>query len=113
SISNCKQNSARGGLASFAAAGLVALLPALASFFGAAVLALPPLAVFWPLGAPFFWLAPFLEEAVSGATVAPWSPTVAACSATAAACSVVVASAVFILVSPFCALVGARRFITL
>ena len=35
-----------------AEAGLAAFLPALASVFGTAVLALP-LAVFWPLGAPF------------------------------------------------------------
>jgi hypothetical protein len=39
--------SARGVLA-FARAGLAAFLPALASFFGAAALALPPLAAFWP-----------------------------------------------------------------
>jgi hypothetical protein len=40
-------------------------------------LGLPPLALFWLLGAPFFVLAPFFEEAFSGATVA-------LCSATAA-----------------------------
>ena len=49
--------SARGALAFLAGAGLAALLPTLAAFFGAAVLVLAPLAVFWPLGAPFFWLA--------------------------------------------------------
>jgi hypothetical protein len=65
--------SARGALVFFADAGL-------APFFGAAALALPPLAVFWPLGAPFFWLAPFLEEAFSGATCAPGSVTAAALS---------------------------------
>ena len=52
--------SARGVLASLAGAGLAAFLPALASFFGAA-LALPPLAVFWPLGAPFFWAGTLLR----------------------------------------------------
>ena len=41
-------------------------------------LGLAPLAVFWPLGAPFFWLAPFFEGAFSGATCAPCSATVAA-----------------------------------
>src|ERR1035438_9972101 len=35
----------------------------------AAALGLAPLAVFWPLGAPFFVLAPFFEEAFSGATM--------------------------------------------
>src|SRR5713101_8231990 len=56
--------SARGALVFFAGTGLPALV-------------LAPLAVFWPLGAPFFWLAPFFEEVFSGAT---WAP----CSATAA-----------------------------
>src|SRR5579862_3195912 len=79
--------SARGVLASFFGAGLVALLPALASFF-----ALAPLAAFWPLGAPFFLVAPFFDEAFSGATFAPRS-------ATAAAFSVVVASAFVMVVS--------------
>jgi hypothetical protein len=65
-------------------------LSALASFFGA-VLGLPPLAFFWPLGAPFF------KETFSAATVAPRSATVAALS-------VVVASAfVMVVKSPFCA----------
>src|SRR5689334_14649520 len=64
--------SARGALASFLRAGLAAFLAALAAFFGGA-LALAPLAVFWPLGAPFFWLAPFFEGAFSGATCAPCS----------------------------------------
>jgi hypothetical protein len=45
------------------AALLLAFAPTLAAFFGAGPLALAPclasLAVFWPLGAPFFWLAPF------------------------------------------------------
>jgi hypothetical protein len=45
-------------------------------FFGDA-LALP-LVAFWPLGAPFFWVAPFFEEAFSGATCAPSSATEAA-----------------------------------
>ena len=75
--------SARGALAFFAAAGLVAFLATLASFFGAAALVLAPLAAFSPLGAPFFWLAAFFEEAFSGATCAP-------CSATAAVSVVVV-----------------------
>jgi hypothetical protein len=43
------------------------------------------------LGAPFFALAAFFEEAFSGATVAP-------CSATVAAASVVAAFSVVILV---------------
>ncbi len=72
--------SARGALAAF--------LPALPSFFGVAALFLATLAVFWPLGAPFFWLAPFFDGAFSGAT---WAP----CSATAAACVVSVASLFF------------------
>jgi hypothetical protein len=73
--------SARGALA------LAAFFAVLAPFFGA-VLALPPLAVLWPLGAPFLWLAAFFEAAFSGATFAP-------CSATAAASVVVVASVFF------------------
>src|SRR5258708_3612479 len=75
--------SARGVLASLACAGL-AFLPTLA-FFGVAFVLLP-LAAFWPLGAPFFWVALFFEEAFSGATCAP-------CSATVAAFSVILASA--------------------
>src|SRR5580700_681028 len=55
--------SARGALASFLRAGLAA--------FFAVALALARLAVFWPLGAPFFRVAPFFEEAFSGATCAP------------------------------------------
>ena len=43
----------------------------------AAALVLPPLALFWPLGAPFFELASFFEEAFSGATCAPCSATAA------------------------------------
>src|ERR1035441_4519348 len=39
-----------------------------AVFLAAVALALPPLALFWPLGAPFFVLAPFFEGAFSGAT---------------------------------------------
>jgi hypothetical protein len=53
--------SARGVPASLAGAGLPAFLPAFASFFGAR-LALPPLAVFWPLGAPFFWVPTRAEQ---------------------------------------------------
>jgi hypothetical protein len=90
--------SARGVLASLAGAGL-AFLPALASFLGAALI-LPPLAAFWPLGAPFFWVAPFFEEAFSGATCAP-------CSATVAAFSVILASAFVMGVAFFLRLVGA------
>src|ERR1700720_4322669 len=75
-------------------AGL-AFLTALASFFREAF-ALPPLAAFWPLGAPFFWVAPFFEEAFCGATCAP-------CSATVAAFSVIVTSAFVMVVNPFCA----------
>src|SRR5437667_12322633 len=58
--------SARGALVSFVRAGLAAFLPALA---------FAPLAFFWPLGAPFFWLAPFFEGANSRATCAPCSAT--------------------------------------
>ena len=43
----------------------------------AVALGLLPLALFWPLGAPFFGLAPFFEEAFSGATCAPCSATAA------------------------------------
>jgi len=68
---------------------LAAFLGALATFFagvaffGALAFGLPPLALFWPLGAPGFLLAPFFEEAFSGATFAP-------CAATSAAVSVLV-----------------------
>src|SRR5258706_381654 len=49
-----------------------------------------------PLGAPFLWLAPFVEGTLSDATCAP-------CSATAAAfCVVSVASLFFIGLNPFC-----------
>src|SRR6266852_4099342 len=81
--------SARGAVA-LAASRLADFLSALASFFGAA-LAFPPLAAFWPLGAPFFWLACFFEEAFSGATCAPCSATVAA----------VLVSALVMLISSF------------
>src|ERR1041385_1163097 len=46
-------------------------------------LALPPLAFFWPMGASFFRVARFFEEACSGATVAPCSATFAAVLASA------------------------------
>src|SRR5437762_6300360 len=82
--------SARGVLA-LAALRLPAFLLVLADFLGGVGLALPPLAFFWPLGAPVFRVACFFEEACSGATVAP-------CSATFAA---VLASALVILVSPY------------
>jgi len=36
------------------------------------------LATFLALGGPFFWLAPFFEEVLSGATGAPGSATLAA-----------------------------------
>ena len=74
--------------------GALAAFWAGVAFLGLAVLGalgLPPLAIFWRLGAPFFALAAFFEEAFSGATVAP-------CSATAAAVSVVAASWVVIFV---------------
>jgi len=48
------------------------------------------------LGAPFFRVAPFFEEAFSGATCAP-------CSATPTAFSVIVASAFVMVMNPFCA----------
>jgi len=69
--------------ASLLAAGLAAFLLALACFFGVA---------FLPAFATFFWLAPFFEEALSGAT---WAP----CSATAAVFSVLLASAFVMVVS--------------
>src|SRR5688572_30416658 len=75
--------SARGPLVFFAEVGLEAFLAILACFFAAGVLVLAPLAVFWPLGAPFFTVASFFEEVFSGATCTP-------CSATWAAVSVVV-----------------------
>src|SRR6266853_937520 len=71
--------SARGALALLAGAvDLAAFLPAFAAFFGEAALALARLAVFWPLGAPFFRMAAFFERVFSGATCAPPSATVAA-----------------------------------
>src|SRR5712692_9736675 len=90
--------SARGTLAFFAAVGLAAFVRALAFFLGAAGLALPPLAVFWPLGASCLRVASFFEEAFSGATCAP-------CSATAAALSAAVVSGLVMLflVILFCA----------
>jgi hypothetical protein len=81
-----------GAAAFFAGAGFAAFFTILASFFGAAALALAPLAAVGPLGAAFFWLALFFEEAFSGAT---WAP----CSATGAALSVV--SVVFHALFPF------------
>ena len=48
----------------------------------------------------FFWVAPFFEDAFSGATVAP-------CSATVAGFSVAVASALVMVVNPFCAFLRA------
>jgi hypothetical protein len=74
--------SAPGVLVFLAGAGLAAFLPTLApssaSFFGEAAGALPSSAVFWPLAAPFGWVAPFFEDAFFGATVAPCSATMAA-----------------------------------
>src|ERR1700683_2726685 len=57
--------SARGAVA--LRSGLAAFFAAFAAFFGAAALALAPLAVCWPLGAPFFWVAAFFEAAFAGA----------------------------------------------
>src|SRR5437879_2147125 len=74
--------SARGAVA-FACAGLTDFLLALASFLGAAALAL-----FLALGATFFWLPPFFEGAFPGATCAP-------CSAPAAVLSLVSAFVTF------------------
>src|ERR1017187_7764023 len=78
----------RGTLASFTLAAFLLVTFSFACFFGAA---LDCLAAFFArllaLGAPFFWLASFFEEAFSGATGAP-------CSATAAV-SVVLDSAFF------------------
>src|SRR5216110_981881 len=71
------------GAAVLASSRFPVFLLALASFFGAAALGLPPLAIFWPLGAPFFGAEPFFEEAFSGATVAPCSATVATVLASA------------------------------
>src|SRR5208283_3987178 len=87
-------------LAVFAGALAAAFLAA-AAFWGLDVAAasdLPPLAVFWPLGAAFFECACFFDEAFSGATCAPLS-------ATAAVISVSVASefVMFVVLSAFCA----------
>src|ERR1017187_4450497 len=61
-----------------------------------------PFAVFWPLGAPFALVAPFVEEASSGAT---WAP----CAATAAGCSVLLAStSVMVVCGPFWRFVSAH-----
>jgi len=58
------------------------------------------------LGAPFDLLAPFFEEAFSGAT---WAP----CSATAAAVSAVAAFSVVIIVrSPSAVITAVRTWIT-
>src|ERR1039457_1694028 len=61
------------------------------AFLAVLGLGLPPLAALWALGAFFLGLAPFFEEAFSGATVAP-------CAATAATVSVVAAFSVVIFV---------------
>ena len=66
-------------------------LPSLGGLSAGGALGLAPLALLWPLGAFFLGLAPFFEEAFSGATVAP-------CAATAAAVSVVAAFSVVIFV---------------
>ena|ERR1700722_5143793 len=51
-----------------AAAFLLVFEPVLAAFIGTGV-ALPPFAVFFALGAPFFWLAAFMAAALSVALV--------------------------------------------
>ena len=81
--------------AGFLGVGGFGLLASLGFVFAEA-LAFPPLAAFWPLGAPFFGLAPFFEEAFSGATCARCSPTVAAFS-------VIVVSTFVMVVNPSCA----------
>src|ERR1039458_3467731 len=63
-----------------AALGALAAFFAVVAFLGAAAFGLPPLALFWLLGAPFLALAPFFGEAFSGATFAPGSATAAAWS---------------------------------
>src|ERR1017187_268490 len=72
----------RGPALAFALAALGALAAffAVVAFLGAAAFGLPPLALFWLLGAPFLALAPFFGEAFSGATFAPGSATAAAWS---------------------------------
>jgi hypothetical protein len=87
--------SGRGAVVSFARAGLASFLLALAGFLDVGV-ALPPLAPSLALGAPFLWLAAFVEVAFSGAT---WAP----CSVTAAALSFVSAFVMVVLVILFCA----------
>jgi pimeloyl-ACP methyl ester carboxylesterase len=88
--------------------GALAAFLARVAFLGLAALGalgLPPLALFWRLGAPLFALAAFFEEAFSGATVAP-------CSATAAV-SVVAAFWVVIFVgSPSAVVTAVRTSIT-
>src|SRR6202171_196003 len=82
----------------FAAFGVLAAFLAGGVFFALAVaagLGLPPLAPFWPLGAPFFGAA------------------LAACAATAAAVSVVFSvSAVIIVNSPSAVITAVRTWIT-
>src|ERR1035437_6800395 len=69
----------RGTLASFTLAAFLLATFSLACFFGVALACLAAfLAAFWPLGAPFFWLAAFFEVACSGAAFAPCSATAAA-----------------------------------
>src|SRR5271169_4732753 len=62
------------------ARGAGALRSGLAAFFAAlaAFLGWTPLAVIWPLGAPFFWMAAFFEATFAGATCARCSATAAA-----------------------------------
>src|ERR1019366_2848773 len=82
---------------------------ALAAFLGwavAAALGLPPLPLFWPLGALFFVLAAFFEEALCGATLAPCS---------AAAVSVVAVSVFEVVIfvpSPSAVITAVRTSIT-
>jgi hypothetical protein len=89
--------SPRGALAFFSTVGLPALFAALgafaAAFLVAAAFGLALFAPFWPLGAPFFRLAPFVEEAFSGASCAPCAATVAAVSVVSALLMLVFLSA--------------------
>jgi hypothetical protein len=114
-LQQCQDGGGLAALANTRAFGFGAFLGALAAFLaggaflGLAVLValgLPALTIFWRLGAPFFALAAFFEEAFSGATVTP-------CPATAPAVSVVAAFSVVIFVqSPSAVVTAVRTSIT-
>jgi len=86
-----------------------AVLGAWAAFLGLAVaagLGLPPLPLFWPLGALFFVRAAFFEEALCGATEAPGPATAVS------AVAVSVFEVVIFVRSPSAAITAVRTSIT-